>query len=184
MTPRWIIEILSAPASPSNTMRPGNRSRMFRSETIDKKTRSYENIVTLKAPIAVALCLWAPLACPALASDDCKAQNVDIQQVEREVADYLASKGETLPEFADRVGSSSKRVIAFASATEQCGGAAVDALQSMERSAEAVTEPTKRRILQCFGVRLPDDSNEVKLTPEECDLALEKLGFTQGLSRR
>jgi len=138
----------------------------------------------LKTPIAIAFCLWAPLACPALASDDCKAQNVDIQQVEREVADYLASKGETLPEFADRVGSSSKSVIAFVSATEKCGGAAVDALQSMERSAEAVIEPTKRRILQCFGVRLPDDANEVKLTPEECDLALEKLGFTQGLSGR
>jgi hypothetical protein len=184
MTPRFSIYIVNALASSSNTMRRGNRRRMFCSEAIDKRTRPNENGVTLKAPIATAFCLWAPLACPALASDDCKAQNVDIQQVGREVADYLASKGETLPEFADRVGSSSKSVIAFVSATEKCGGAAVDALQSMERSAEAVTEPTKRRILQCFGVRLPDDANEVKLTPEECDLALEKLGFTQGLSRR
>ena len=141
-------------------------------------------VVTMKTTIAIAFCLWLPMACPTLARDDCKAQNVDSHKVEREVADYLASKGETLPKFADRVGSSSKSVIAFTSAMEKCGGTAVDALQSMERSAEAVTEPTKRRILQCFGVRLPDDSNEVKLTPEECDLALEKLGFTQGLSRR
>jgi len=37
MTPRLMVNILSALASPSNTMRRGNRSQKFRSETIDKK---------------------------------------------------------------------------------------------------------------------------------------------------
>ena len=137
----------------------------------------------MKTTIAFAFCLWLSWACPAAANDACDAQNVDVQQVEREVADYVASKGETLPGFADRVGSSPKSVIAFVLDTEKCGGTAVNALRSMERSAEAMIEPAGRHILQCLGVPLTEDPNEVVPTPGECDSILDRLGLSQGLVR-
>lgn len=137
----------------------------------------------MKTTVALALCLGLASACPAGASDACDPHYADIQQVEREVADYVASKGETLPIFADRVGNSPKGVIAFVLDTEKCGGTAVGALRSMERSAQAMIEPAQRHILQCFGVPLTDNSNAVIPTPKECNSILERLGLSQGQMR-
>lgn len=106
-----------------------------------------------------------------------QASAIDRMTVERirgQIARYAEAQGETLEEFVDRIGSPLWHIESFVYQAEQGGGTAEQALDRLRRFVTALSDPTKRRLLKCIGVRIPRDADPA---PSAMDCVALKLRF-------
>lgn len=100
---------------------------------------------------------------------------VTADRIRAEIAHHAEANGETLKHFVDRVGSPLWHIESFVYQAEQDGGTAEDALVRFERFVKALSDPGKRQLLKCIGVRVPRDLDPAP-TPVACAALKQEFG--------
>ncbi len=121
-------------------------------------------------PLASSPQVSSPDSTEAPAADD------DSDRVEKEIAAYAATKGETSEQFAQSVRSGLDRIETFVASIEQNGGTAEGALDSLAGLSRALEDPEKIKLMECIGVQVYQDPQPPGHPPsaEECAAVLER----------